>query len=209
MGRFESVLPALLRYEGGYSDHPADRGGATNQGVTHATYNAWRARRGLSPQDVRRMTSAERDAIYRDGYWTPIGGDRLPPPLDLVAFDSAVIAGPGRAVAWIQNAVGTTPDGHMGPDTLRAIATKNPADVAARVLNQRATFHRATADKNPSQRVFLRGWLRRVDDLRAHLGGHATPTRLPTSTIAPTSAGDGGGGGILIGLLALAALLLL
>lgn len=31
-------MPFILRWEGGFSDHPADRGGATNKGVTLSTF---------------------------------------------------------------------------------------------------------------------------------------------------------------------------
>lgn len=209
---FSDVLPVTLRYEGGFVDDPADRGGRTNQGITTRTYAAWRARRGLPPQDVSRLTPTERDAIYREGYWAPIGGDRLPRPLDLVLFDSAVIAGPGRAIEWLQRALGVTPDRHLGPETYRALAAADPTQVAARVLNVRAAHHRAVADQSPSQARFLRGWLHRVEDLRARLGLHggsssSGPRRPSTSNgAAPDS---GAGGGILLGILALAAILLL
>ena len=39
---FERALTFVLRWEGGYVDHPADPGGATNYGVTQRTYDAWR-----------------------------------------------------------------------------------------------------------------------------------------------------------------------
>jgi lysozyme family protein len=208
---FSDVLPVTLRYEGGLADDPSDRGGRTNAGVTHATYDAWRRRRGLPTQDVARMTSAERDAIYRDGYWLPVGGDRLPRPLDLVLFDSAVIAGPGRAVEWLQRALGVTPDRQFGPETWRALAAANPAAIAFAVLNLRAAHHRAIAKTDPSQALYLRGWLRRVDDLRARIGGpgHPSATYRPSTTSSGHEPDTGSGGGILLGLLALAAVLLL
>ena len=36
---FESSLPFILRWEGGFVDHPADPGGRTNKGVTQKVYD--------------------------------------------------------------------------------------------------------------------------------------------------------------------------
>jgi lysozyme family protein len=38
---FEICLAFTLREERGYADNPADPGGATNMGVTLATYRDW------------------------------------------------------------------------------------------------------------------------------------------------------------------------
>ncbi len=37
-------LEFLLAEEGGWSNHPDDKGGATFNGVTQATYDDWRSR---------------------------------------------------------------------------------------------------------------------------------------------------------------------
>jgi lysozyme family protein len=43
---FEAALPFVLRWEGGFVDHPNDPGGRTNQGVTQKVYDDWRRRQG-------------------------------------------------------------------------------------------------------------------------------------------------------------------
>lgn len=50
--RFDKALEFALRWEGGLSDDPDDRGGRTMQGVTQRVYDAWRKQRGLITQDV-------------------------------------------------------------------------------------------------------------------------------------------------------------
>ena len=62
--RFDVSLPFILRWEGGFIDHPADPGGATNKGVTQKVYDAWRARQGQPPRSVRLIEDAEMHAIY-------------------------------------------------------------------------------------------------------------------------------------------------
>ena len=39
---FDASLPFVLRWEGGFVDHPSDPGGRTNKGVTQAVYDEWR-----------------------------------------------------------------------------------------------------------------------------------------------------------------------
>ena len=103
--RFDVSLPFILRWEGGFIDHPADPGGATNKGVTQKVYDAWRARQGQPPRSVRLIEDAEMHAIYESNYWVPPRCDLLSGPLDLVQFDTAVNMGPGRAVRFLQSAL--------------------------------------------------------------------------------------------------------
>ena len=42
MNAIEQILDDILRREGGYVNHPADRGGPTNFGITAQTLGNWR-----------------------------------------------------------------------------------------------------------------------------------------------------------------------
>jgi lysozyme family protein len=117
---YSRALARVLVYEGGKVDDPQDPGGRTNQGVTQVTYNAWRNRKGQGGQDVYLMTTAERDAIYKEGYWDRIHGDELPSGLDFCVFDAAVNSGIASASSWLQGALGIEVDGDFGPATLTA-----------------------------------------------------------------------------------------
>src|SRR5215467_3818504 len=86
---FEAALPFVLRWEGGFVDHPNDPGGRTNQGVTQKVYDAWRRRQGLPQRDVKMIEHDEVLAIYESGYWIPPRCDLLEAQLDLVQFDTA------------------------------------------------------------------------------------------------------------------------
>lgn len=96
-GNLAACLALTLREEGGYSNDPRDPGGATMKGVTRAVYDAWRRDRGLALRDVRQISDAELQEIYRSGYWAPVGAGALAAGLDLSAFDFAVNSGPPRA----------------------------------------------------------------------------------------------------------------
>jgi lysozyme family protein len=158
---FLRVLALVFRSEGGYVDHPADPGGATNYGITLATLSACRGRR-CTKDDVRELTAEEAGEIYRSRYWDKARCDELPAGIDYAVFDAAVHSGPGRAVRMLQKALGVAPDGIVGPMTLAAARRSDPRAVIAAICNQRLSVLR----RLPGWAVFGRGWSRRVAQVR-------------------------------------------
>jgi lysozyme family protein len=167
---FQASLPFVLRWEGGYVNHPADPGGATNKGVTQRVYDDWLARKGMPGRDVRQITDDEVRAIYEGGYWMPPRCDLLQRPLDLVQFDTAVNMGVGRAVRMLQACVGCAVDGDFGPATQRAVEACDVGTAVASYCDRREAFYRSLAQRNPKMAVFLKGWLNRLNALRKEVG---------------------------------------
>jgi lysozyme family protein len=163
-------LPFILRWEGGFVDDPDDPGGRTNKGVTQKTYSAWRSRRGLPAADVKNITNEEVQAIYEQDYWLPPRCDLLQRKLDLVQFDTAVNMGPGRSVRILQTTLGCTSDGNFGSTTQQLAASCDAASTVASYCTAREGFYRSLAQKNPKLSKFLKGWLNRLDALRAEVG---------------------------------------
>lgn len=104
--QFLKILPVTLREEGGYSNDAGDPGGATQWGITHITYDAWRKRSGLPRRDVRNITREEMQKVYQAEYYDIIGGDDLSPGVALSAFDVSVNSGPGRARQFLARSGG-------------------------------------------------------------------------------------------------------
>lgn len=181
---YESALSFILRWEGGLSDHPNDRGGRTMKGVTQATYDAWRTAQGLPHRDVAEIAQDELGAIYRDNYWRAAACERLRATLDLVQFDTAVNMGPRRAVKILQTAVGATADGAFGPNTQASCDACVLPDTTTRYCDIREGIYRNLAQR-PGQDVFLAGWLNRLDDLRGIAGVPGfSPSRSAPTEIA-------------------------
>ena len=159
-GNFAASLEAVLAHEGGWSDHPSDPGGATMKGVTLATYRRYRP--GATKQDLRNISDADLQRIYRDGYWNAIRGDELPAGLDYALFDFAVNSGPSRAVTYLQTIVGAAPDGKMGPLTLAAIAKHSPVTLIGDLCSHRLAF----LERLSTWPTYGKGWVRRVAEVR-------------------------------------------
>lgn len=172
----EQVLTELLDREGRtYTNDPADRGGPTKFGITQARLAVWR-QRAVLPEDVEELTESEARAIYRAQYLTDPGIYKIADPYLLVlVFDCAVLHGPGRAVRWLQQALGTVDDGVFGTVTETLANGTDAVRTYQRVLARRVRFfgeiiaddperRRATAAGYRLQAKFAKGWLRRAAD---------------------------------------------
>lgn len=160
-GNLAKCLDVVLEHEGGWSDHPKDPGGATMKGITLATYRRYKP--NATKADLRAITTAEIETIYRDGFWKPVRGDALPVGLDLATFDPSVNSGPGRAAKWLQAAVGVKVDGDVGPDTIKAVLQADVRAAIVKLCAKRLSFMQGLKIWD----TFKRGWSRRVADVEA------------------------------------------
>jgi len=158
---YPQALKQVLKYEGGYVDHPKDPGGPTNKGVTQAVYDSWRKTQNLSTQSVRNINDSEVAAIYKNLYWDRISGDLLPSGVDFAVFDFAVNSGVSRAAKTLQAVVGVTQDGQIGPATIQATKTY----VAMAVTNKRLAFMQSLSIWS----TFGKGWSARIADVKAQI----------------------------------------
>lgn len=164
--KFEPCLAFTLREEGGYVDDPADPGGATNMGITLATYREWSDNPDLGAAQVQDLTLRIARAIYRSSYWNPLRADALPAGVDLSVFDMGVNAGNWRSAKLLQRAigfVGDDVDGCIGPETLSAAAKCDPRALIDDLADRQADFYRSLADFD----TFGAGWLNRTEARRA------------------------------------------
>lgn len=163
--QFDDALKRVLVHEGGYVNHPADPGGATNKGVTQRVYDGWRRRQKKPPISVRDISDAEVAAIYRFQYWDEIRADAMPPGVDYVVFDGAVNSGPSQAVKWLQRALGVVADGIVGAATLDALDRHRDPDVLiADMLSRRLAMLKSLRTWS----TFGKGWSRRLAEVKRH-----------------------------------------
>jgi len=159
---FQRALPLVLKHEGGFSDHPKDPGGATNRGVTLATF-----RRYVKPDgtvaELKAITDAQIATVYYRGYWAEANAAALPSGVDYAVFDFAVNSGPARAVKFLQAVLGVAQDGRVGPKTIEAAQAADAGAVIARLCNDRLAWLK----RLPTWATFGKGWGRRVADVQA------------------------------------------
>lgn len=164
---FASFIRFVFAREGGWVDHPADPGGATNHGIS------LRFATGLGRlldmdgdgdvdrDDIRLIQPSHAEHIYRMQFWEKVRGDELPAPFAIATADAAVNCGPGRAIRWLQSAVGARPDGVIGPRTIASASAASPRQALEEMLARRVMHHATISGFT----TFGLGWMRRCAGL--------------------------------------------
>lgn len=185
---FARALALVLKSEGGWSDNPADPGGATMKGVTLANFRRY-VKADATKNGLRHITDAQVATVYRRFYWDAVAGAELPDGVDYAVFDFAVNSGPSRAAKYLQAVVGVTQDGRIGPATLTAVRAKPAGAVIDGVCDDRLAFLK----RLPTWPTFGRGWNDRVKSVRFQAlvlagQGKAPPSPSPQQAPAPSPA---------------------
>lgn len=183
MSTFYKALTFVFGNEGGKSNDPLDRGGATNMGITEGTLNRAYQDGIVQHNDIDKLTRAEAAEIYRVDYWQASRADKMPDPLCILHFDAAVNHGVGGAGKLLQKTINNyaqkaglkirvSVDGAVGTKTLNAldecIAAKDNLELICTIYcNEREKLFRAIVANDPTQGRFLEGWLNRLKRNRA------------------------------------------
>jgi lysozyme family protein len=108
---FDKAVTRVLQWEGKYSNDPHDKGGKTNYGISAAAYPG---------VDIKNLTETRAREIYRRDYWNKCNCDKMPYPVALIVFDSAVNQGVSTAARMLQKCLDVEIDGAIGPQTIAA-----------------------------------------------------------------------------------------
>lgn len=158
---FDKSLSFLLKSEGGFVQNPKDPGGATNLGVTKATWEKYKGR-AVSVDEIKALTPSDVEPLYKQMYWNALKCDELPSGLDYCLFDVAVNSGPVRAIRMLQTAVNAPVTGVM-TDTLVQLANrKNTEDLICSICNERLQFMQQLNTWD----AFGKGWTSRVNSVK-------------------------------------------
>jgi lysozyme family protein len=142
------VVSQIIKREGGFVNHPSDKGGPTNMGITQVTLAAARGR-PVSVQEVQQLTEAEATRVYVDRYVTPLVPYANTQQLLDLLVDSAVLHGVSRVLGWIQDIALFSTDTNV---LYKGILKRRYQLIADIVVN------------NPNQIVFLKGWINRLSE---------------------------------------------
>lgn len=164
MTRIEKYGIYCRSWEGGWSNHPNDKGGPTMTGVTYTTFCAFRAAKGLKKPtllDLRNISDKEWNAVLRWHTWDKARLDDI--KSEWVAYliaDCVWMSGAGY-IKRIQGLYGLKQDGIIGPKTLAKLNGLDQQALFNTLWKQRKQFYQSIGvGKNA---VFLKGWLRRLE----------------------------------------------
>lgn len=164
MAKKEILKPFILSWEGGYVNHPNDKGGATNKGVTIGTFRNIFGQ-GKSINDLKLMTDAQWLYIFEKLYWNKWRADEINDQSIANLLVDWVWGSGVYGIKYAQEVLNVKPDGVVGSKTLAAINLNDSSTVFAALWRRRKAHFEACARK-PGQSVFLRGWLRRLEGIK-------------------------------------------
>ena len=156
---YDKCLKTILHHEGGYVNHPKDPGGETNLGVTKRVYQEHGG-----TKDMKDLLVEDVAPIYKKGYWDKMKCDDLPSGLDLCVFDFGVNAGPGRAAKFLQQMIGTTVDGGIGPNTLAKVEEYVRENGEHETVKKYQEMRQKYYEQLSTFATFGKGWTRRVEE---------------------------------------------
>ena len=164
----DKAIDKVLKIEGNFVNNPLDRGGATNFGITQKTYEAYVGRK-VSVSEIENMRVDEAREIYKRKYWDAIGGDYITSyPVAYIIFDQAANRGVSSALRQACKVAEVVQEGAINSAIIKAINLYDPELFIMEYLSASEDFYNALVAKDPTQKVFIKGWLNRVDKIRTY-----------------------------------------
>lgn len=166
MTNFYDSINIVLIHEGGYVDHPDDKGGATNYGIS------FRFAQSIDPSftkdDIKILTKDSAIQLYFNGFWKPNRYEEI--RCSIIAtkvLDASINMGAGEANRILQNSCveqgyDIKVDGINGSKTIYAVNECSSVRLLVSMRKRMREFYQELA-KSISQKSFINGWMKRAD----------------------------------------------
>ena len=170
MAKVELFAPKILRYEGGFVNDPKDNGGATNMGVTHAT---WRmvgydkdGDGDIDAEDIRLLSKEDAVKVLRLNYWNRWKADQITNQ-SIAEILVDWVWGSGKwGIVIPQRILKVPDDGIVGNATLFAVNSANQRGLHEAIFQARGRFILDLVKNHPEQKKFLDGWMNRLNNFK-------------------------------------------
>lgn len=169
MAKVEILAPYIKKWEGGFVNDPADRGGATNKGVTIATFEAYCKAKSLPRPNVerlKRMTDGEWLDILKTMFWDRWQADKIKSQKLANILVDWVWGSGVYGIKIPQRILGVKQDGIVGDETLKALNAQDQDKLFQVIYEARKKYLNDITISRPTNKRFLRGWLNRLEDIR-------------------------------------------
>lgn len=161
--RIEKCLEYIFSVEGGYSNHPNDKGGATRYGIIESE-----ARRHGYKGDMEKFPKDKAKDIYIKDYYYKNNIDKITDDrVALSIFDWSVNSGGSKKqIQKVLNekyGFNLAVDGIIGKNTLKAINSVNSDSLLKDIKKAQLGYYDYLVQKDPKNKSFHEGWYNRVE----------------------------------------------
>lgn len=168
----EKLAPVVAKWEGGFVNDPLDKGGATNMGVTIATWKLVgydKDKDGdIDKEDIRLLSKEDFKFVLKK-YWNKWLADQITNQSIANILVDWYWASGKWGIVIPQRLMGITQDGIVGEQTIKklnALIEKDAESLFYEIYNARETFFDNIVKNNPSQKKFIKGWKNRLSDFK-------------------------------------------
>ena len=159
------IIDDIITTEGGFVDHTLDRGGATKYGITALSWSEYCSKHRAVQSDVKNITVEQARSYYSFRFkqvklailpvrfWHPLADWEVNSGRYAISEFQALLNQLGGALKV---------DGYLGSVTAHEAQKHNNAETVNRYTAVRIKFYCDLVRDNPSQSVFLLGWITRA-----------------------------------------------
>ena len=167
MANIKILAPFILAWEGGFANDPVDRGGATNKGVTLATWKQVGYDKDgdgdIDVDDLKKITTDDAvNVVMKPHFWDRWKADKIISQSVANILVDWVWASGKHGITNVQRLLGVKVDGIVGDKTIAALNAKEPRQLFAAIKKARVSFIEGVIRANPKQKKFRNGWLNRL-----------------------------------------------
>ena len=169
MADVKKLAPFILKWEGGFVNDPDDLGGATNMGVTMATYKVYCKRKGRPEpaiDDLKHLSNDEWIDILKSLYWDKWKADQIKSQSVANILVDWVWASGNYGIKIPQELLGVTADGIVGKNTLAAVNNyPSQHELFDKIRQARLDYIDRICKSRPVNEKNRRGWCNRINNL--------------------------------------------
>lgn len=171
MAKFENFAGKLLRLEGGYVNHPLDKGGPTKYGVILSVWKEYGHDKDgdgdIDAEDIKKLSEEDAKWIAKKIFWDYFQADLiLNESVAQFIVDWGYNSGRKTVAKIVQRVIKVDVDGIVGAKTLSAINCTDQERLFNLLKIERQVFLNNIIKRRPDQIVFYDGWMNRVNSFR-------------------------------------------